>query len=65
MPVGWRLPAGQLWEKDLDRPDAPVTATTISAAVLLATIFALLALLPSFDGAEDQDWGAQEGDDSP
>ena len=56
MPVGWRLPAQQAPE----RPAGPSLSLLASLGLVIGGLFALIALMPEFDGGR---WDAQEGDD--
>jgi hypothetical protein len=61
MPVGWTLsPAEhQYW-----RPDTPTPpAQLLGMAAIIGGFFALIALMPNFDGSKGADWGSQEDDD--
>jgi len=64
MPVGWTpSPAGLL-----DRPVESAGlgfAETAALIYILVALFALIALMPEFDGWGDGDWDEQEGDDRP
>lgn len=58
MPVGWTLPAPERLQVLAARPpDAP--ANMFALSLFLVGFFALLALMPDFDGR----WDSQEGDD--
>src|SRR5262245_28712685 len=59
MPVGWSLPYDE-------RPFAPPALSTTHLLALIATpglLFALIALLPEFDGTQPSDWDEHEGED--
>lgn len=58
MPVGWTLPDDQR-----PAPDGPPLEELLALACVIGGLFALIALMPEFDGRRDQDWGEQEGDD--
>ena len=60
MPVGWVAPS-----RRLDRPasEPPTPRMTFSLVILVGALFALLALMPEFDGWKPGDWDRQEGDD--
>ena len=63
MPVGWAPSPGDV----LDHPaTAPELSPAEAAALIyiLCAFFALIALMPEFDGRRDSDWDRQEGDDS-
>ena len=53
MPVGWRAPARQTSAR-------PSLELLISLGLVIGGLFALIALMPRFDGDR---WDAQEGDD--
>jgi hypothetical protein len=58
MPLGWEAPPD-------GRPAfAALDANQAFGIVLMACIFALLALMPDFDGRRSSDWDRQE-DDGP
>jgi len=58
MPVGWSLPYG---ERKL-RPPGPSASQIVMLFGTLGLLFALIALLPQFDGTRSGDWDKQEGD---
>jgi hypothetical protein len=58
MPVGWTLPAQQ-------RPPSHPAITPVQLMELisaLGVLFALLALMPEFDGSRSDDWDREEDD---
>jgi len=55
MPRGWTLPPAEARARALAHP-GPSAAQIWEAAGLLALFFALIALMPAFDGRRDQDW---------
>ena len=59
MPVGWRLPPDEAARRELSQPH-PSSRDILKAIAILVLFFALIALMPEFDGARDQDWDAQE-----
>ena len=59
MPLGWRLPPDEAARREIEQP-RPSARTILGAVAGLALFFALIALLPEFDGARDQDWDEQE-----
>jgi len=61
MPLGWRLPPDEAARREMEQPRVPASAI-LKMAAGLALFFALIALLPEFDGAEDQDWKGQDRD---
>lgn len=63
MPLGWKLP-----DEEYDRRQAALGNDTdphalLHAIILVASLLAIIALLPDFDGRSDVDWDEQEGDD--
>jgi hypothetical protein len=58
MPVGWRLP----FEERPFKPAAPTVSQLLALIATLGLLFALIALLPEFDGSRGGDWDKQEGD---
>lgn len=58
MPVGWTLP---FEERKVTLP-APSIAQVVKLIGALGLLFALIALLPEFDGTRSGDWDEQEGD---
>ncbi len=63
MPLGWTVSPRQreIYLKTL--PPDPSPTILFSLAVLIGALFALIALMPDFDGRTDTDWGRQEGDE--
>jgi hypothetical protein len=55
MPVGWTLPP----ERRAERPaDPPIeTAPLFELVCIVGGLFALIALMPDFDGRRSADWG--------
>lgn len=63
MPVGWR-PSPEQW-KEWRRNAPPVDKMLlVKLALGLGLFFAMIALMPEFDGASDKDW-LPEQDDRP
>jgi hypothetical protein len=58
MPVGWSLP----FEERKFESHSPTTAQLLHLIATLGLLFALIALLPEFDGRRGSDWGRQEDD---
>lgn len=56
MPVGWRPSEQQIAEWRRTRPPGPGANELFKLVLGLAAIFALIALMPEFDGARDDDW---------
>src|SRR5579872_404741 len=64
MPVGWALSPEQLWDRQLSRPPGPSTAKILKVFFGLGLFFAMIALLPDFEGpSAGGGWDKQEGDD--
>ena len=63
MPLGWTVSPQQreIYLKTL--PPDPSPTILFSLACLIGAFFALIALMPDFDGRTDSDWGRQEGDE--
>jgi len=59
MPVGWTLP----FEERRSKPAGPSASELFGLIATIGLLFALIALLPEFDGRRDSDWDRQEGDD--
>lgn len=59
MPVGWTLPES---ERVAQPADEVPTARIAGAVALVACIFALIALMPPFDGRRNADWGGDSDD---
>jgi hypothetical protein len=56
MPVGWTPPPQVLWERELSRQPGPSTAELLAVFCGLGLFFALIALLPDFQGwREDEE----------
>jgi hypothetical protein len=58
MPVGWSLP----FEERTFESHSPTTGQLLHLLATLGLLFALIALLPEFDGRRGSDWGRQEDD---
>ena len=58
MPVGWTLPPEQRATKPTDRS----TSKLLELICVMGVFFALLALMPEFEGRGGGDWDEQEGD---
>lgn len=59
MPLGWQLPPDQAARRELNQPQ-PSASDILKAVAILVLFFALIALMPEFDGARDKDWDSQE-----
>ena len=62
MPVGWTLSPQQRSERQTAKPKYPSTTELLELIGVMGVFFALLALMPEFDGQHTSDWGEQEGD---
>ncbi len=63
MPVGWTLPPDQRWERDFYAPSEPTPTEQWSLIAVIGGLFAIIALMPKFDGWGAGDWDRQEGDE--
>ena len=63
MPVGWKPSAQFLWDKEISRPAEQNLDALAKVLCGLALVFAMIALMPKFDGTKAEDWDRQEGDD--
>jgi hypothetical protein len=59
MPVGWDLPGDQARDRLAGRSDDPGAGKLIGLTLFLGGLFALIALLPDFEGR----WDGQENDE--
>ena len=50
MPVGWKPSPEQLWDREISRPPGPGAGKFLGVFCGLGLLFALIALLPDFDG---------------
>jgi hypothetical protein len=62
MPLGWKLPPGEAARREQAQPH-PSGNAILKTVAILALFFALIALLPEFDGARDQDWDGKRDSD--
>jgi hypothetical protein len=54
--VGWKPSPETLWDREISRPPGPGLRRVLGVFCVLGLLFALIALLPDFDGwREDQD----------
>jgi len=58
MPVGWTLPA----EQRVTKPTESSVSKLLELICIMGVFFALLALMPEFEGRGGADWDEQEGD---
>lgn len=63
MPVGWTAPPAAQWERDRALSPEPDTAEQWALVLVIGGLFALIALMPKFDGWTPGDWDHQEGDE--
>lgn len=59
MPIGWRPSPAEQARRQLEQPQ-PTQRELIGAAIGLVLFFALIALLPEFDGTHDQNWKQED-----
>jgi hypothetical protein len=59
MPVGWRLSPDEAARREMNQPH-PRPGDILKVVAGLVLFFALIALMPEFDGARDKDWDSQE-----
>jgi hypothetical protein len=62
MPVGWKLPDDEYKLRQAALGNRTEPWALLDAVVLVASLLAIIALLPDFDGSSDVDWDEQEGD---
>ncbi len=62
MPVGWRPPMEKVLDREALRPPDLNPDEFAALICLLSAVFAMLALMPEFDGWTPGDWDEQEGD---
>jgi hypothetical protein len=63
MPVGWTLPPEQAWRRQMSEASGPTPAQQWGLVAVIGGLFALIALMPKFDGSHPGDWDRQEGDE--
>jgi hypothetical protein len=63
MPVGWSPTPQQLFDRRMSGSPGPSATTVFGLICFVGGLFALIALLPDFDGRRSSDWDRQEGDD--
>jgi hypothetical protein len=61
MPVGWAPSPADTFDRPAAAPDLS-PAEGAALIYILGAFFALIALMPEFDGRRDGDWDEQEGD---
>jgi hypothetical protein len=63
MPVGWTVSPRDFEARVLSHAPRPATGELVGVGVVLACLFAIIALMPRFDGSRSEDWDRQEGDE--
>jgi hypothetical protein len=63
MPVGWTLPSEERRARQASAPEGPTADELWGVIAFVGGLFALIALMPDFDGRRASDWDRQEGDD--
>lgn len=58
MPVGWHVSDTAYTNRILAHAPRAGTSDLLAAGMVLACLFVIIALLPKFDGARDEDWEA-------
>jgi hypothetical protein len=62
MPVGWTRQAQERWEQQPEMPVAGNLPQLMQTLCALGIFFALLALMPDFDGSHPGEWDSEEGE---
>ena len=62
MPLGWKLPDEEYTRRQTALGNVVDPHALLNAIALIASLLAIIALLPDFDGRSDGDWDEQEGD---
>ena len=63
MPVGWTPSPEQLLNRQSSESNGPSMNELLDLICVIGVFFALIALMPEFDGSRSGDWDEQEGDD--
>jgi hypothetical protein len=63
MPVGWKPSPQHLWDLQFAHPVSQNIKGLLEVLGGIALLFALIALMPKFDGSRPEDWDRQEDDD--
>lgn len=62
MPVGWTPSPEQMSDRRPSASPGPSLNEAAAMIYVVGAIFALIALMPPFDGRDGGDWNEQEGD---
>ncbi len=62
MPVGWTPSPEQVSDRESASSPGPSLSEAVAIIYVIGAIFALIALMPPFDGRDGGDWDEQEGD---
>ncbi|HXI99650.1 MAG TPA: hypothetical protein VNH44_00420 [Micropepsaceae bacterium] len=62
MPVGWSLSRQELSARQTPEPLYPSLTELLELTCVMGVFFAVMALMPEFDGSRAGDWGEQEED---
>ena len=62
MPVGWTPSPEQVSDRQSASSPGPSLSEAVAMIYVVGAIFALIALMPPFDGRGGGDWDEQEGD---
>jgi hypothetical protein len=63
MPVGWTPTPAQLFDRPPVANNSPTVAEAAAMVYVVGAVFAIIALMPPFDGRKGEDWDEQEGDE--
>ncbi len=63
MPVGWTPSPQARWEREISPPPDQNLKELVKVIGGLALFFAMIALMPDFDGRRASDWDRQDSDD--
>lgn len=61
MPLGWKVPDDVYTARVLSRTPPAQRRDFIDLGAVLLSLFALIALLPEFDGSQGKDWQDRDG----
>ncbi|HEY4264289.1 MAG TPA: hypothetical protein VGM72_03160 [Micropepsaceae bacterium] len=62
MPVGWRLSVQERLDRQMPAPEYQSANELLKLICVIGIFFALMALMPEFDGRRAGDWDRQEDD---